>query len=104
MKKFVVKGKVWRWPGVGGWHFVYVDKELTERIKKEGKEYKYGSGFIGIRAKMGKSEWDTALFPHTKENTYLISIKAKIRNKEQIFEGDQISISFTFRKYSGSSS
>lgn len=97
MKDYKIKGKVWRWPGVGGWHFVYVEKSLTEKIKKEGARYKYGSGFIAIKAKVGKSEWDTALFPHTKEQVYLISIKQKIRTKEEIFEGDNIEVSFKFR-------
>lgn len=94
---YTIENKIWRWPGVGGWHFVYVDKELTEELKKKGAKYKYGSGFIAIRATVGKTTWDTALFPHTKENVYLISVKASVRKKEQIFEGDIVSIQFKFR-------
>ena len=96
-KKFKIKEKVWVWPGVGGWHFVYVDKELTEELKKKGVKYKYGSGFLAIRAKVDKTSWDTALFPHIKENVYLLSIKASVRKKEQIFEGDLVAVSFKFR-------
>lgn len=90
MKSFVVDGKVWRWPGLGGWHFVYVPKELTEKIKKVGKTY--GSGFVKIEAKIGKSSWSTALFPHKKEGIFLISIKQSIRKKESIFEGDLVKV------------
>lgn len=90
MKSFAVEGKVWRWPGDQGWHFVYVGKDLTSKIKKIGKVY--GSGFIKINASIGKSSWDTALFPHKKEETFLISIKQSIRRKEQIFEGDFVKI------------
>lgn len=99
---YTIQNKIWRWPGVGGWHFVYVDKSLTEELKKKGAKYKYGSGFLAITAKVGQTSWQTALFPHTKENVYLISIKASVRKKEQLFEGDKISVQFKFRPVSGS--
>jgi hypothetical protein len=96
-KTYKIKGKVWRWPGVGGWHFVYVEKELSETLKKEGVKHKYGSGFLAVTAKLGQTSWDTALFPHTKEGVYLLSIKSQIRKKEDIFEGDMVEVSFKFR-------
>ena len=76
---------------------MYVDKKLTEELKKKGAKYKYGSGFLAIRATVGKTTWDTALFPHTKEKAYLLSIKAAVRKKENIFEGDIVSVKFRFR-------
>ncbi len=96
-KIYKTSGKVWVWPGVGGWHFVYVDKKLTEELKKAGAKYKYGSGFIAIRATVGKTSWDTALFPHTKENAYLIALKAKVRKQAEILAGDLVDIKFKFR-------
>lgn len=94
---YKIKNKIWRWPGLGGWHFVYVGKELTEELKKKGLKYRYGSGFLAITAKVGQTSWATALFPHTKENVYLLSLKASVRKKEQLFEGDTVSIQFKFR-------
>lgn len=91
-KSFTTKGKVWRWPGDFGWHFVYVDHKLNEEIKKKGT--RYGSGFVRIRATLGKTSWDTALFPHKKEDAYLISVKKDIRKKEGITEGDLVEIKF----------
>ena len=98
MKTYQIKGRVWRWPGQMGWCFVSIDKKLTEELKKTGKKYIYGSGFIGIKAKIGKTEWETALFPYSKEGIYLLSIKGAVRKKEEILEGDTILASFTFRK------
>lgn len=91
-KVFKFKAKVWLWPGVGGWHFVNVDKKVSEQVKKIGKPY--GAGFIKIKAKVGKTYWQTALFPHTESKSYLLSIKARVRKKEDIFEGDLITINF----------
>jgi hypothetical protein len=88
-KNFRIKGKVWRWPGIGGWHFVTLGRELTAKIREE-----YGKGMIKIIASAGKSFWDTSLFPHTRDRTYLICIKKIIRQKEGIYEGDIVSLKF----------
>ncbi len=89
MKTFKVSGKVWVYPGLGGWHFVYVDKKLSEKLKKEKKTTKVGFSFVKIKAKVGKTEWNTSLFP-TKEGPYLLSIKAQVRKKEGIYDGGNV--------------
>jgi hypothetical protein len=93
MKKiFNIKSEVWRWPGVGGWYFVYVDRKFNGAIRTNGSMY--GSGFVKIRATVGGTSWDTALFPYKKEDAFLISIKASVRKKEGIDEGDVVKIRF----------
>jgi len=89
MKSFLVEGKVWRWPGDIGWYFIYLPKDFVEKIKKVKNHAK---GFVKIEARLGKSTWQTSLFPYTKEKTYLICIKKIIREKEGVFEGDKISL------------
>lgn len=90
MKSFWVSGKVFIWPGEMGWHFVYLDKNLAEKIRKVAKTY--GSGFVRVNAKLGKTSWGTALFPYKKENTFLLSIKKDVRIREGIYQGDSIKI------------
>lgn len=92
-KIYKFKAQVWRWPGVGGWHFVNLPKKLSQEVKKVGKPY--GAGFIKIKATVVGNSWTTALFPHKKSDTYLLSIKNIIRKKEGIFENDTVSMSFT---------
>lgn len=93
--KLIVKGKVWLYPGLGGWHFVYVGKEESERLRKpDGKRVR--KGFIPIRATLGDTTWDTSLFP-TKEGPYLVSIKASVRKSEGVSHGDTVSISCILR-------
>lgn len=91
MKSFIVKAKVWRYPGAGGWHFVYVGKKESEQIKKQKNLVRKGFGFVPIKATLGKSSWNTTLFP-TKEGPYLLSVKASVRKKEGIFDGDLVTI------------
>jgi hypothetical protein len=90
MKSLTVIGKVWIYPGVGGWHFINIDKDTAAKIKKVAKTY--GAGFVKIKATLGKTSWATALFPQTKTGTYLLSIKAAVRKKEDVWAGDNISI------------
>jgi O-6-methylguanine DNA methyltransferase len=88
MKKFSFKARVWRWPGYAGWHFVNLPKDIAGAIKKSSKTY--SSGFVRVSAAVGKSVWETALFPHKESETYLLSIKKSVRKAEGIYEDDTI--------------
>ena len=87
------QSQMWRWPGDMGWHFVTLPKALSKEIKSVGKIY--GAGFVKIKVTLGKSSWVTALFPHKESESYLLSIKQSIRNKERLWEDDKIKVSFT---------
>jgi hypothetical protein len=89
-KVFLINGEIWRWPGDGGWHFLTINKKTSEKIRSVGSPY--GAGFIKIKASIQKSNWETALFPNSKEKTYMISIKKKVREQENLFEGDVIKV------------
>ena len=88
-KNFKIKAKVWRWPGDGGWHFVTLEKELSKKIRDV-----YTKGFVRVVATVGKTSWDTSLFPHKLSQSYLLSVKKSVRQKENIFEGDSIKLAF----------
>lgn len=91
-KNFSIESEVWRWPGIGGWHFVYVDRKLNSLIRANGRIY--GSGFIKIEARVGQTSWQTALFPYKKEDCFLISIKNNVRKKEGVQAGDVVTVKF----------
>ena len=94
MKTFSISGKVWRYPGMGGWHFVYVNKKISQQIKDSARTKKVGFQFIRVKATIGKTSWNTTLFP-TKDGPYLLAVKADVRKKEGIDEGDAIRVSCT---------
>lgn len=91
-KTFKFKAQVWRWPGDFGWHFVSLPKDLAKKIREIGVPY--GAGFIKVRVTLGKSTWVTALFPDKKSDSYIMSVKKQIRQKEGIWEDDEVNISF----------
>lgn len=92
MNTFEISGKVLRYQGEGPWHFVYVNKELSQKIKDAAKnKKKVGFAFVRVRVTLGKTSWQTSLFP-TKDGPYLLAIKAEVRRKEGIDEGDTATI------------
>jgi len=84
-----VKGKIWRYPGVGGWHFFTVGKRISSRIKALMKGQLRGFGSIRVKARIGKTEWRTSVFP-TKEGTYVLPVKASVRRNEGIDDGEVV--------------
>lgn len=88
LKKFKIQAIVWLYPGLGGWHFVTLSKSLSAKIKE-----KYPKGFVKVEATLGKTSWQTSLFPHSQSKSYLLCIKNAIRKKEGIFAGEEVSVS-----------
>jgi hypothetical protein len=90
---FSFTAKIWKWPGMGPassagtWHFVHLPREYFEPIRA-----KYGKGMVKVSATLGKTTWDTSLFPHTKDCSFLISIKAKVRKAEDVMAGDEVKV------------
>ncbi len=90
-----VKGKVWKYPGFGGWHFFTINKTVSRRIKSMSLQPNRGFGSLRVKARIGKTEWRTSVFP-TKEGTYLLAIKADVRKKENVEMGDAIVVALVF--------
>jgi len=58
---------------------------------------KFGKGMIKINANLGKTKWQTSLFPYKNpkgEFGYLLAIKKNIRKIEEVYENDRISLAF----------
>ena len=85
-----VRTQIWRWKGEGGWHFANVSPKQSAEIKEQFGRIARGWGSIRVRIRIGKTEWNTSLFPHRKSKSYLFAIKADLRKSEAWAEGDRI--------------
>lgn len=94
-KSFTSSGTVWKYPGVAAWYFFSFNKTVSADIKKtqEGKQRR-GWGSIPVEVAVGKSVWRTSIFPD-KDKTYLLPLKAQIRKKEGIYDGDTVKCTIT---------
>jgi hypothetical protein len=57
---------------------------MSEEIRKNLKFMEEGWGRMKASAKIGNTEWETAIWFDTKHKTYLLPLKAEIRKKENI--------------------
>lgn len=74
---------------MSGWTFVSLPKEISMDIRYNLKWLEEGWGRMKVTAKIGNSEWKTSIWFDTKQDTYLLPLKALIRKKENIsFDND----------------
>lgn len=87
---FEFSGEIFYWRGPSPFLFVAIPKEHSDDIKAISSEVTYGWGVIPVTVKIGKTEWQTSLFP--KDGLYLVPIKVKIQKAENVAEGDEVTI------------
>jgi hypothetical protein len=79
---------------MAGWHFVTLPKKESDEIKKNFGAKKRGWGSLRVTATIGKTTWKTSIFPDKKAGAYLLPLKAEVRKKEGIGEGDAFKLIF----------
>jgi hypothetical protein len=83
-------GKIWFWKGPAPWFFVSVPAGQSSDLKAISAFVTYGWGVIPVHVRIGKTEWQTSLFP--KDGLYLVPIKASVRKAEDLDEGDTVTV------------
>ena len=87
---YKIRGKIWLYQGIGGWHFVNLSAKQSTIIRALFSIEARPFGSIPVSVTIGKTQWRTSLFPDKKTNSYLFAIKADVRRKEHIATGDTI--------------
>ena len=82
--KYEFSAKTWQYASPGGWYFVSLPKALAEEIRENFQWQEEGWGRLKATAKIGNSEWETAIWFDAKMNTYLLPLKSEIRKKENL--------------------
>lgn len=87
---FRFSGEIWYWRGPAPFHFVTVPPEHCEQIRLASSFLTYGWGMIPVMARIGGTDWYTAMW--SKDGGYILPLKAAIRKKEGIAEGDTVDV------------
>jgi Domain of unknown function (DUF1905) len=82
----------WQYPGPAGWIFVSLPVKLSKEIRSALKQEEQGWGRLKVRVRIGNTEWDTAIWFDTKQNTYLLPLKAAVRVKEKVVLGREVEV------------
>lgn len=96
-KTYLIKAKVWLYPGMTGWHFVTIPANTSKDIDYYFSQAKRGWGSLPVLVTIGKTSWRTSIFPDKKSDSYLLPLKAEVRKKETIQEGDSITFSLKIK-------
>lgn len=90
--------KLWIYPGgTAAWHFVTVPKTISETIKKKHGKNARGWGSLPVQVEIGKTTWQTSIFPDSKSGTYLLPVKALVRKSEGLDAGESVSVTLTVK-------
>ena len=88
-------GKIWFWKGPAPWFFVTVPAQPSRDLKAISGIVTYGWGVIPVHVRIGKTEFQTSLFP--KDGLYLVPIKASVRKAENLEKGDKVTVRLEVR-------
>ncbi len=92
---FEITGPIWFWKGPAPWYFVTVPEDVSLEIKAVERLVTYGWGMIPVRVRIGRTEWETALWP--KDGLYVIPIRAHVRRAEGLEEGAEAHVRLDVR-------
>lgn len=88
-------GVIWYWRGPSPFFFVTVPDAQSRELKAISGFVTYGWGMIPVSARIGHTQWKTALFP--KEGRYLVPLKESVRRAEALMEGDTVPVQLEVR-------
>ena len=83
-------GEIIHWRGPSPFHFVTVPDEQSAAIEAVSSLVTYGWGAIPAKARIGRTEFRTSLFP--KGDLYLVPVKDAVRRAEQLAIGDRVAV------------
>ena len=89
------KGKIWYWRGPAPFFFVTVPAKQSSDLKAIVGLVTYGWGMIPAEVQIGKTRWQTAMFP--KDGLYIVPIKASVRKAEDLEEGNTVTLRLDVR-------
>jgi hypothetical protein len=86
-------GDLWFWKGPAPWHFITVPEAECAALESVSKLVSYGWGMIPVTARIGKTEWETALWP--KDGSYIVPVKAWVRKAEKLEVTGNVTVRLT---------
>lgn len=95
--EYKITAKVWLYPGVAAWHFITIPTKESDEIKARFSALKRGWGSLRVNITIGKTSWDTSIFPDQKRGGYLLPLKKEVRKKEKISDGDTLTFSLQIK-------
>ncbi len=94
---YKLKSKVLVYPGMSAWRFLGLPEKQGQEIKKKFGSRAKGWGSLPVSVTIGKTVWDTSIFPDKKSRSYLLPLKSKVRKAENISDDATVTFSLKLR-------
>jgi hypothetical protein len=96
-KKYSFKSELWKYDGPGGWCFVTLPSEVSQKVRNNHFSAEEGWGRLKAQAQVGNTYWETSIWFDLKRSSYLLPIKAIIRKKEKLVIGKAVSLKLVIK-------
>jgi len=93
MIRYDFRAKVWRAEVAAAWHFVTLPHDTSKQIRTVAGGLMNAFGSLRVTATIGKTSWKTSVFADTKAKAFVLPLKADVRRKEKVAEGDEVRVS-----------
>lgn len=100
--EWAATGPIWVWRGSGNgpppkaaWYFLTIDGATAAAIRAAATGKTNGFGSVRVTATIGKTSWQTSLFPSKESGGYLLPLKASVRRAERIDDGTTATVTLT---------
>jgi hypothetical protein len=88
---------LWAHDGVGGWHFVTLPGAVTEELRDRVPPAGPGFGSIRVSVTLGRSTWDTSVFPDKASGSFVLPVRRDVRRANQLVAGDAVDVTLRVR-------
>ncbi len=85
--QYTFAAELWQHGAPGGWHFMSLPAPISKEIRDLLKSNEEGWGRLKATANIGASTWMTAIWFDTKLETYILPVKADVRQAEGLRSG-----------------
>jgi hypothetical protein len=93
--RFRFDGELILWRGPSPYHFVRVPAAEAAQIREVAPLVTYGWGVIPVRATIGRTSFETSLFP--RDGGYLLPVRDRVRLAERLALGDAVDVELAIR-------
>ncbi len=101
-ERFTLTATIWLWNPPAGhrakggsWHFLTIDGQTAAEIRFAALGRTGGFGSIKVKARIGDTRWNTSIFPQRESGGFILPIKAEVRKREGLGEGDEVRVSLS---------
>lgn len=89
------QGKPGPHPSPASWHFLTITGDVAAAIRAAAPGRTAAWGSVYVKVGLGRSQWQTSLFPSKDAGGYLLPVKAAVRKKEGVGEGDEVTVALS---------